>query len=130
MPRACPLVLHVNHLGEVANVKLHGTSPWHFQNELSGNPPSLTVSMYDRRRRTIRRPKETSLNLTRHPLSVLLVITALFNPNNTRNYTFASPRAELVGVTNLETNATSQPLGLDDPAPRFTWRLASERRAV
>lgn len=33
-------------------------------------------------------------------------------------------------LTNLRTNAGSQPLGIDDPNPRFTWRLESRERGV
>ena len=36
----------------------------------------------------------------------------------------------VVEVTNLETNGAFQPLGIDDPAPRFTWRLNSIARGV
>ena len=32
-----------------------------------------------------------------------------------------------IEVSDLETNATPQPLGIDDPAPRFTWKLVSDR---
>jgi alpha-L-rhamnosidase len=33
-------------------------------------------------------------------------------------------------VVRLETNATAQPLGIDDPAPRLSWALASDERGV
>jgi alpha-L-rhamnosidase len=40
-----------------------------------------------------------------------------------------SPSAALV-VTRTETDAAVTPLGIDDRAPRFAWRLASPRRGV
>ena len=35
-----------------------------------------------------------------------------------------------VVLSRLETNAAPEPLGIDTPAPRFTWQLASDRRGV
>lgn len=35
-----------------------------------------------------------------------------------------------VRVVKLETNATTDPLGIDDAKPRLSWRLATDRRAV
>jgi alpha-L-rhamnosidase len=35
-----------------------------------------------------------------------------------------------VDVVRLETNAAAEPLGIDDPAPRLGWALASEERGV
>lgn len=35
-----------------------------------------------------------------------------------------------VEVSDLETNAASQPLAIDDPAPRFTWKLRSDRVGI
>ena len=69
------------------------------------------------------------MNLTRLILSALILITALVGPG-TAGPAFASRHSEAIQVTNVETNAASQPLGLDDPAPRFTWRLVTDRTAV
>jgi alpha-L-rhamnosidase len=35
-----------------------------------------------------------------------------------------------LAVVRLETDATAEPLGIDDRAPRLTWALASDRRGV
>ena len=35
-----------------------------------------------------------------------------------------------VAIAGLETNAAENPLGIDDPAPRFSWRLTSNARGV
>jgi alpha-L-rhamnosidase len=42
----------------------------------------------------------------------------------------ASTSAGSVAVAGLETDASVQPLGIDDATPRLSWRLTSERRAV
>src|SRR5436190_4450478 len=45
------------------------------------------------------------------------------------NHALSNPYAtnQTIEVSDLETNATSQPLGIDDSAPRFTWKLVSDR---
>lgn len=35
-----------------------------------------------------------------------------------------------IRITGLETDATANPLGIDDPAPRFTWRIEGEGRGI
>ena len=45
------------------------------------------------------------------------LVTAVATP-------IAQVRPPAVGVTALETDAAAAPLGIDDPAPRFTWQLA------
>jgi len=40
----------------------------------------------------------------------------------------AAAQTASLTLARLETNATSQPLGIDDRAPRFSWILWSERR--
>jgi alpha-L-rhamnosidase len=72
--------------------------------------------------------KETFLHLLRHTVVGLLV--TLVSLNNVHENTWAKSQSDSVEVANLETNATTQPLGLDDPAPRFTWGLASDRKSV
>ena len=63
-----------------------------------------------------------ALTMTDHPrrsfsvLCILLISISAFPVT-------AVIRPRLVRVSNLETNATPQPLGIDDPTPRFTWRL-------
>jgi alpha-L-rhamnosidase len=42
----------------------------------------------------------------------------------------AGAAARPFSIERLETNADSQPLGLDDPAPRMSWALASTARGV
>jgi alpha-L-rhamnosidase len=63
---------------------------------------------------------------------VTLLAAALVSFSNpfARNPTVAAAFSEPVEVTDLETNATAQPLGIDDRNPRFTWRLISDKRAV
>lgn len=64
--------------------------------------------------------------------SVAIFVTAalvsLTNPG-AHPIIFASKFSDAIEVTDLETNATLQPLGLDDATPRFTWRLISDKRA-
>jgi alpha-L-rhamnosidase len=42
----------------------------------------------------------------------------------------AAPAPAPAAVIGLETSGAAEALGIDDPAPRFTWRLASDRRGV
>src|SRR5688572_24749527 len=42
----------------------------------------------------------------------------------------AMPAPPTLAVTGLETSGASEALGIDDPTPRLTWRLASDRRGV
>src|SRR4030095_7914900 len=58
---------------------------------------------------------------------VAAIITATLILPSAHAFNFAAAPIE---VTGLETNATAQPLGLDDPTPRFTWRLNSSTRGV
>ncbi len=43
---------------------------------------------------------------------------------------FASYASNAVEISDLETNASNQPLGIDDPHPRLTWKLTSDMQAV
>jgi alpha-L-rhamnosidase len=42
----------------------------------------------------------------------------------------ASAQSASLTLAHLETDATAQPLGIDDRTPRFTWALVSRRRGV
>ena len=44
--------------------------------------------------------------------------------------TAKAPASAAVRVTGLKTEATSEALGIDNPKPRFTWRLEASRPAV
>lgn len=38
--------------------------------------------------------------------------------------------SSITEVSDIETNAASQPLAIDDPSPRFTWKLRSDRVGI
>lgn len=38
--------------------------------------------------------------------------------------------SSIIEVSDIETNAASQPLAIDDPSPRFTWKLRSDRVGI
>jgi len=59
-------------------------------------------------------------------VAVLVIATLVSSTPNAVSANFS----EAVAVTNLETNATAEPLGIDDPTPRFTWRLTSDSTLV
>ena len=59
-------------------------------------------------------------------VAVLVIATLV----SSTPHAFSANFSEAVAVTNLETNASAEPLGIDDPTPRFTWRLASNNRGV
>ena len=42
----------------------------------------------------------------------------------------ASAQSPRLALTQLETNAASQPLGIDDQTPRFSWALNSKQRGI
>jgi alpha-L-rhamnosidase len=42
----------------------------------------------------------------------------------------ASAQPASLTLARLETNAAANPLGIDDPAPRFSWAIVSDRRGV
>src|SRR5215203_5193625 len=49
----------------------------------------------------------------------------LINVNHALSNPYTTSRT--IEVSELETNATPQPLGIDDPSPRFTWKLVSDQ---
>ena len=62
----------------------------------------------------------------------LLVTAALLSMAKSapRSVIFAAYFSNAIEVSDLETNATTLPLGIDDRTPRFTWQLKSYKRAV
>ena len=56
-------------------------------------------------------------------LAVIVVMTWAANRH-------ASAQSASLALVHLETNAVSQPLGIDDRAPRFSWVLSSDQRGV
>jgi alpha-L-rhamnosidase len=62
----------------------------------------------------------------------LLMTAALVCLSNPGAHRVASAHGSsgAIELTNLETNAAAQPLGIDDRAPRLSWAIASGRRGV
>ena len=60
----------------------------------------------------------------RHAFVIFIVGVVLINPLRVPGYRNATE------VIDLETDAATTPLGIDDPAPRFSWRLFNTNRAV
>lgn len=56
----------------------------------------------------------------------LFVLITLLWPAGCR----VSAQVPRLALDRLETNATLEPLGIDDPNPRFTWMLTSKQRGV
>lgn len=67
-------------------------------------------------------------SVTNRKQIVALAITAFISISQCG--IFASSYSNAIEISNLETNATTQPLGIDDPTPRFTWKLLSDKRSV
>src|ERR1051325_7717324 len=60
---------------------------------------------------------------------VTAALVCLSTPG-TRRVASASGPDGAINITNLETDAAAQPLGIDDRAPRLSWAIASSRRGV
>ena len=70
---------------------------------------------------------------SRHAFALAIVAGALSTSSLTGGAETPPPRiarSAVVTVVGLETNAAAEPLGIDDPAPRLSWRLQARRRGV
>jgi len=63
-------------------------------------------------------------------VTLSLVIPILAAAPGNLQTVLAARANDLIELKNLETNATPQPLGIDDPAPRLTWSVLCSRRGV
>ncbi len=59
-----------------------------------------------------------------------ILVLAIFAVTSVAVLRAVAQPAPPVRVVALETDATAEPLGIDDPAPRFTWRLEATRPAI
>jgi alpha-L-rhamnosidase len=64
------------------------------------------------------------------PTRILLALVLLGTSAHAVHAQGARARAAALSVDHLETDAMAEALGIDDRAPRFTWRLASDRRGI
>jgi alpha-L-rhamnosidase len=67
--------------------------------------------------------------LRRAVIALSCLLFALAQPAHTAAAAMGQPSSGLT-ITAPEVNGASDPLGIDDSTPRFTWRLASDRRGV
>ncbi|HEX5776875.1 MAG TPA: hypothetical protein VFX95_09380, partial [Caulobacteraceae bacterium] len=70
---------------------------------------------------------------SRHAIALAIVAGALSTSSLTGGAETTLPRiaqSAVLTVVGLETNAAAEPLGIDDPAPRLSWRLQAARRGV
>ena len=59
-----------------------------------------------------------------------VIVTLASNAAGAQRVTSPTPMQSDVGVVRLETDAAANPLGIDERAPRLSWRIESRRRGV
>lgn len=68
--------------------------------------------------------------MTETPVAMIRILLSALLASSCWGAGLARARPANLSLTNLETDAATQPLGIDDHAPRLSWALAGVRRGV